>query len=138
MYFNICLIKQASFESWIINTEWLTRKWSNGPSDLCWGVPDINDGLCYPHFTMTRGSTWHDSPAFVDSNEVIFKEFKQTFIKMIFQINKSYKFCYKAKMNFLDWASCATPLKPGRKFSTYLAQSKLLFGKILHFPLNFL
>ena len=72
--------------------------------------------------------TWHESPTFADSNEVILKVFKQPFIKMDLQIRKSYKFCYEAKLNFLDWASCATPLKPGRKFSTYLAQSKLHFG----------
>ena len=46
-------------------------------------------------------------------------------------MRKSYKFCYEAKLNFLDWASCATPLKPGRKFSTYLAQSKLHFGEFI-------
>ena len=75
--------------------------------------------------------TWHESPTFADSNEVILKVFKQPFIKMDLQIRKSYKFCYEAKLNFLDWASCATPLKPGRKFSTYLAQSKLLFGEFI-------
>ena len=75
--------------------------------------------------------TWRESPTFADSNEVIFKVFKQPFIKMDLQIRKSYKFCYEAKLNFLDWASCATPLKPGRKFSTYLAQSKLLFGEFI-------
>ena len=52
---------------------------------------------------------------------------------MDLQIRKSYKFCYEAKLNFLDWASCATPLKPGRKFSTYLAQSKLHPGEFIKY-----
>ena len=64
-------------------------------------------------------------------DEAILKVFRQTFITMDLQIRKSYKFCYEAKLNFLDWASCATPLKPGRKFSTYLAQSKIHFGEFI-------
>ena len=65
-----------------------------------------------------------ESSLFVEYNEVSLKIVLQTFIKMNYQILKSYKFCYEAKLISLDWARYATPFKPGRKFSTNLAQSK--------------
>ena len=34
-------------------------------------------------------------------------------------------------MDSLDWASNALPLKPGRVFSTYMAQSKEQFWEFL-------
>ena len=75
--------------------------------------------------------TWRESSLFVEYDEVILKIVLQTFIKMNYQILKSYKLCYEAKLISLDWARYATPFKPGRKFSTYLAQSKLLFGEFI-------
>ena len=80
---------------------------------------------------LVEKTKWHESPTFVNFNEAIVKVFKQTVIRMDLQIRKSYKFCYEAKLNFSDSASCATPLKPGRKFSTYLPQSKLHFGDFI-------
>ena len=77
--------------------------------------------------------TWHESSLFVEYNEVSLKIVLQTFIKMNYQILKSYKLCYEAKLISLDWARYATPFKPGRKFSTYLAQSKLHPGEFIKY-----
>ena len=75
--------------------------------------------------------TWRESSLFVEYDEVILKIVLQIFIKMNYQILKSYKLCYEAKLISLDWARYATPFKPGRKFSTYLAQSKLHPGEFI-------
>ena len=75
----------------------------------------------------------HESSLFVEYNEVSLKIVLQTFIKMNYQILKSYKLCYEAKLISLDWARYATPFKPGRKFSTYLAQSKLHPGEFIKY-----
>ena len=82
--------------------------------------------------------TWRESSLFVEYDEVILKIVLQTFIKMNYQILKSYKLCYEAKLISLDWARYATPFKPGRKFSTYLAQSKLHSGEFIKYLLQLL
>ena len=59
-----------------------------------------------------------------ESNELNFIDLKHTFSNKNLWIKRSYKICYEVKVDSLDWASYALPLKPGRVFSTYLAQSK--------------
>ena len=57
---------------------------------------------------------------FSESIELNFIDFKHTFSNKNLWIKRSYKICYEVKVDSLDWASYALPLKPGRAFILHL------------------